>query len=165
MAKRTKAKKNSLKRPVPKRIGIVGFGFMGRMHYGYWKKQKGVKVVALCDKNTAQFTEGIEGGNLAGADNSTDYGEAVIYNDFDKMLDEAKLDAISLTLPTPLHVPLTVKALQAGVSVLCEKPMALDGKSCKKMLDAAKKAPGKNQFDDCPLPALLALLYTPQETD
>ena len=134
------AKKSSGK-VAPKRIGIVGFGFMGRMHYGYWKKQRGVKVVALCDSNLAQFTEGVEGGNLEGADNSTDYGDAVIYDDFDRMLQEADLDAISLTLPTPLHLPLSLKALKAGVSVLCEKPMSLDTKSCKIMVDAAKKAP------------------------
>jgi predicted dehydrogenase len=114
---------------------------MGRMHYGYWKKQKGVEVVALCDKNTTQFTEGVQGGNVAGADNSTDYGSAVIYDDFTKMLAEANLDAISLTLPTTLHVALTVQALKAGVSVLCEKPMALDAKSCRTMIAAAAKAP------------------------
>src|SRR5690606_26486370 len=107
------AKKSSGK-VAPKRIGIVGFGFMGRMHYGYWKKQRGVKVVALCDSNLAQFTEGVEGGNLEGADNSTDYGDAVIYDDFDRMIQEADLDAISLTLPTPLHLPLSLKALKAG---------------------------------------------------
>jgi len=124
-----------------KRVAVVGFGFMGRMHYGQWKKVKGAKVVALCDKDTAQFKAPIQGGNLAGADTSVDFGDAVIYDDFDRMLAEAKPDVISLTLPTPLHVPLTVKALKAGVSVLCEKPMALDAAACAKMIAAAKKAP------------------------
>ena len=123
------------------RVGIVGFGFMGRMHYGNWKKMKGARVVALCDQNLAQFTAPTAGGNIAGADTTTDYGDAVIYDDFDKMLAEADLDAISLTLPTPLHVPLTIKALQAGVSVLCEKPMALNAAECDKMLKAANRAP------------------------
>jgi predicted dehydrogenase len=124
-----------------KRVAIVGFGFMGRMHYGNWKKVKGAKVVALCDKDTSQFTAPVQGGNLKGADASIDFGEALIYDDFDRMLREAKPDVISLTLPTPLHVPLTIKALQAGVSVLCEKPMALDAAACGKMIEAAKKAP------------------------
>ncbi len=142
MAKRVKAgRKQKTTGKAPKRIGIVGFGFMGRMHYGYWKKQRGVKIVALCDSNLTQFAEGVEGGNLQGADNSTDYGDALLYDDFDCMLNEARLDAISLTLPTPLHLPLTVKALNAGVSVLCEKPMSLDAKSCKMMLNAAARAP------------------------
>ena len=127
---------------VVKRVAIVGFGFMGRMHYGHWKKIKGAKVVALCDKDASQFKSPIQGGNLAGADASVDFGDAVIYDDFDRMLAEAKPDVISLTLPTPLHVPLTVKALRAGVSVLCEKPMALNAAECGKMIAAAKRAPG-----------------------
>ena len=124
-----------------KRVAIVGFGFMGRMHYGNWKKMKGAKVVALCDKDATQFTAPTKGGNISGADATTDFGEAIIYDDFDRMLAEAQPDVISLTLPTPLHVPLTVKALAAGVSVLCEKPMALNAADCNKMIQAAKKAP------------------------
>jgi predicted dehydrogenase len=129
------------KEKVLKRIAVVGFGFMGRMHYGNWKKVKGAKVVALCDRDLSQFKSPVQGGNLAGADVSTDFGDAVIYDDFDRMLAEAKPDVISLTLPTPLHVPLTLKALQAGVSVLCEKPMALDAAACATMVKAAKAAP------------------------
>ena len=131
---------------VVKRVAIVGFGFMGRMHYGQWKKVKGAKVVALCDKDASQFKAPVQGGNLAGADASVDFGDAVIYDDFDRMLAEAKPDVISLTLPTPLHVPLTVKALRAGVSVLCEKPMALNAAECGKMIAAARRAPGGAQL-------------------
>jgi predicted dehydrogenase len=129
------------KETVLKRVAVVGFGFMGRMHYGNWKKIKGAKVVALCDRDASQFQRPVQGGNLVGADASTDFGDAVIYDDFDRMLAEAQPDVISLTLPTTLHVPLTVKALQAGVSVLCEKPMALDAAACEKMVRAAKQAP------------------------
>ncbi len=123
-----------------KRVAIVGFGFMGRMHYGNWKKMKGAKVVALCDHDKAQFTAPVTGGNIAGADVATDFGDAVLYDDFDLMLREAKPDVISLTLPTSIHVALTAKALQVGVSVLCEKPMALNAAECDKMIAAAKKA-------------------------
>ncbi len=123
-----------------KRVAIVGFGFMGRMHYGNWKKMKGAKVVALCDRDKTQFAAPVTGGNIAGADAATDFGDAALYEDFDVMLREARPDVISLTLPTPLHVPLTLKALQAGVSVLCEKPMALNAADCGKMIDAARQA-------------------------
>jgi len=134
------------KEKVLKRVAIVGFGFMGRMHYGCWKKVKGAEIVALCDRDTSQFKAPVQGGNLTGADASTDFGDAVIYDDFDRMLAEAKPDVISLTLPTPLHVLLTVKALKAGVSVLCEKPMALDAAACREMVKAAKKAPNGAQL-------------------
>ncbi|MDD2455307.1 MAG: Gfo/Idh/MocA family oxidoreductase [Kiritimatiellae bacterium] len=123
-----------------KRVAIVGFGFMGRMHYGNWKKMKGVKVVAVCDRDKTQFTAPVTAGNIAGADAVTDFGDIELYDDFDQMLREARPDVISLTLPTPLHVPLTAKALQAGVSVLCEKPMALNAADCGKMIAASKKA-------------------------
>lgn len=134
------------KEKVLKRVAVVGFGFMGRMHYGCWKKVKGAQVVALCDRDAAQFKSPIQGGNLKGADASTDFGDAVIYDDFDRMLSEARPDVISLTLPTTLHVPLTVKALKAGVSVLCEKPMALDAAACATMVAAAKTAPNGAQL-------------------
>lgn len=134
-----KKQKKSRARKV--KVAIVGFGFMGRMHYGIWKKMKGTHIVALCDSNLAQFDAPITGGNIAGADTSTDYGDAVIYDDFDKMLAEAKPDVISLTLPTFVHSALTIKALEAGVSVLCEKPMSLSVAECNKMIKAAEKAP------------------------
>lgn len=123
-----------------KRIGVVGFGFMGRMHYGNWKKIKGAQVVALCDKDLSQFTSSMQGGNVKGADTSTDFGTTKLYDDYDRMLAEMDLDIVSITLPTPLHLPLTAKALKAGVHVICEKPMALDTASCDAMLKAAKEA-------------------------
>ena len=60
------------------RVAVVGFGFMGRMHYGVWKRMKGAKVVALCDKDRTQFKTTIKGGNLAGADESLEFGDALI---------------------------------------------------------------------------------------
>lgn len=124
------------------RVAVAGFGFMGRMHYGIWKRMRGAGVVALCDKDLSQFKQAVTGTNLAGADASTDFGDAAVYDDFDKMLEEARPDVVSLTLPTFLHLPLTVKALKAGVSVLCEKPMALGAADCAKMIRAARSAPG-----------------------
>jgi predicted dehydrogenase len=129
-----------------KRIAVVGFGFMGRMHYANWKKMKGVKVVALCDKDMSQFSSTISNGNLAGADASTDFGDAKIYDDFDKMLAEVKPDVVDITLPTPLHVLLTAKALKLGIHVVCEKPMSLDTASCKAMLKAKNAAPKGTQL-------------------
>ncbi|MCL1922012.1 MAG: Gfo/Idh/MocA family oxidoreductase, partial [Kiritimatiellaeota bacterium] len=129
-----------------KRVAIVGFGFMGRMHYANWKKMKGCCVVALCDKDASQFKSPVTSGNLAGADGSTDFGDAVIYDDFDKMLAEAKPDIVSITLPTPLHVPLTSAALKRGVHVVCEKPMALNAADCGAMLKAKAAAPKGTQL-------------------
>ena len=124
-----------------RRVAIAGFGFMGRMHYANWRKMKGVEVVALCDKDVSQFSSPVTSGNLAGADASTDFGDTAIYEDFDVMLAEAKPDIVCVTLPTPLHVPLTAKALKRGIHVVCEKPMALTAADCNAMLKAKAGAP------------------------
>lgn len=56
------------------------------------------------------------------------------------MLAEARLDAVSITLPTHLHADLACQALAAGVAVLCEKPMALTLAACDRMAAAAHAA-------------------------
>ena len=101
------------------KIAIVGFGFMGRMHYGNWKKIRGAKVVAICDANLAQLTT-VTGGNIAGSDATTDFTGVDIYDDFAKMLAAGGFDVVDVTLPTPLHPDMTVAALRAGYHVLCE---------------------------------------------
>ena len=122
-----------------KRIAIVGFGFMGRMHYGNWKKIPGAKVVAICDANLAQLTR-VTAGNLGGAATDTDFTGIAIYEDFARMLSAGGFDAVDVTLPTPLHPEMTIAALKAGYHVLCEKPMALSVKDCDRMLAAARRA-------------------------
>lgn len=131
-----------------KKIAIVGFGFMGRTHYGNWKKIKGAKVAAICDSNLAQLTNKVQGNGKC-ADQSTDFTGIAIYDSFDKMLAEADVDIVDITLPTPLHPTMTAAALKAGKDVLCEKPMAVDAKTCDMMLAAAKKAGRKLMIAQC----------------
>ncbi|MCQ2388818.1 MAG: Gfo/Idh/MocA family oxidoreductase [Kiritimatiellae bacterium] len=133
---------------VKKRVAIVGFGFMGHMHYGAWKKQRGAKVVAVCDSNLAQITAKV-GGNLAGADNSGLAKDVKVYADFDEMLAKEPLDVVDVTLPTLLHPPTTIKALAKGVNVLCEKPMAIDARAAATMVAAAKKSKAKLMIAQC----------------
>ena len=121
------------------KIAVVGFGFMGRLHYGNWKRIPGARVVAICDANLAQFRD-VSDGNIAGVDASTDFTGIALYDDMGKMLAAGGFDVVDVTLPTPLHPEATVAALKAGCHVLCEKPMALDVASCDRMLAAAKRA-------------------------
>ena len=50
------------------------------------------------------------------------------------------LQAVSVALPNVLHAPITIDCFKAGLHVLCEKPMAMNGKEARKMRDAADKA-------------------------
>ena len=132
------------------RVGIVGLGFMGKMHLRCYQALEGVQVVAICDIDRAKFkdTSGTAG-NIEGAEEPQDLTDIGLFDDFGNMLDEADLDAISVTLPTYLHQEYVVKALNSGVHVLCEKPMALTVEECREMLTAANRSKRLLQIGHC----------------
>ena len=121
------------------RVGIVGFGFMGRQHLLCYRGLRGVRVAAICDSDKKRLckTQKITG-NIRRTGTSLDLTDVALYTDFDKMLAEQQLDAVSITLPTFMHKDSTVKALESGVHVLCEKPMATSVEQCEEMISAAK---------------------------
>lgn len=59
------------------------------------------------------------------------------YDDYDRALSE--VDAVYIAVPNHLHREYAVRAANAGVHVLCEKPMAVTEKECKAMIDAAEQ--------------------------
>ncbi len=132
------------------RVGIVGFGFMGRMHHRIWKSIKDAQVVAVCDANPNIKEDTKRAvGNIKGADGAIDFTKVEVYRDLDQMLEKAKLDAISLTLPTYLHADCSENSLLRGVNVLCEKPMALTVADCDRMIAAAKRSGKTLQIGHC----------------
>jgi len=132
------------------RIGIAGFGFMGRMHYRCWKAINGAEVAAICDVNPNIIEDTKRAvGNIEGAERAVDFGGIELYTDFEQMLKSAKLDAVSITLPTYLHADNSIKALKTGVHVLCEKPMALNVKDCDRMIRAANRSGKVLQIGHC----------------
>ena len=132
------------------RVGIIGFGFMGRMHYRCWKALEGADVVALCDANASALQGSGKGqGNIAGAEGEVDLRDVAVYSDPEELLARAKPDAVSITVPTHLHAAWTIKALEAGIHVLCEKPMALTLADGKRMIEAAEKSGKVLQIGQC----------------
>ncbi len=108
------------------KIGIVGSGFMGRTHIeGY--KNCGVKDFYVCDTN------------FENAKKLADQYDGVAYDDFNKMIEEVELDAVSICVPTPLHNPLAIAALEKGIAVLCEKPFASSNEAAQEIADKAKE--------------------------
>ncbi len=121
-------------------VGIVGFGFMGRMHYRCWKARADARIVAVCDANPNIVEDAKKAvGNIGGAE-PVDFTGIQVYQDLAAMLAREKLDAVSITLPTHLHLDCTTRALEAGVHVLCEKPMGLNVAECDRMIAAARKS-------------------------
>lgn len=60
------------------------------------------------------------------------------YEEYDKCLKSGEVDAVYIALPNHLHCEYTVKAANAGIHVLCEKPMAVTEQECEQMIRAAK---------------------------
>eukprot|EP01103_Thecamoeba_quadrilineata_P015078 TRINITY_DN4655_c0_g1_i1.p1 TRINITY_DN4655_c0_g1~~TRINITY_DN4655_c0_g1_i1.p1 ORF type:complete len:358 (-),score=64.77 TRINITY_DN4655_c0_g1_i1:3-1076(-) len=61
------------------------------------------------------------------------------YGTYDELLDDNNIDAIYIPLPNSLHCEWTIKALQKGKHVLCEKPLASNAEEAQLMVDEAKK--------------------------
>jgi predicted dehydrogenase len=132
------------------RIGIIGLGFMGKMHFQCWRSVAEAQVVAICDVEPARFTSTAgTAGNIAGAEQALDFTGVEFFTDAAAMFAKMQLDAVSITLPTYLHAEYTLLALQAGVNVLCEKPMALTGAECDRMAAAAKESGKLLQIGHC----------------
>ena len=58
------------------------------------------------------------------------------YGDYQALLDDPAIEAVYNPLPNHLHVPWTVKALDAGKHVLCEKPLALNAREAQAIVEA-----------------------------
>lgn len=61
------------------------------------------------------------------------------YEDYNKALVSGKFDAVYIALPNDMHKEFTIKAAQAGIHILCEKPMAMNANECESMLQAAEE--------------------------
>src|SRR4051794_1199472 len=96
----------------------------------YLKEMPGVEIVAAAD---------VVEDNLNKA--KTEYGVQRSYKDYNEMLKaEKEMDAVSICTPNGLHAPNSIAALEAGKHVLVEKPMAMNAKEGRAMVDAAKRA-------------------------
>ncbi|MBM4038226.1 MAG: Gfo/Idh/MocA family oxidoreductase [Planctomycetes bacterium] len=106
---------------------------MGRHHLKDYHANPRACAVAICDVDATRLAQFAAECRIP---------EEKCFTDYRKLMAAAKrleLDAASVALPNVLHAPVTIAALNAGLHVLCEKPMAMNVRQGRAMLDAARK--------------------------
>ncbi len=111
----------------PLRAGIIGLG-VGKAHAKGYRTSPDAELIAVCDINEERLQM------LA-----AEWGTPVHYTDYHRMLKETPLELVSICLPNALHAEATLLALEAGMHVICEKPMAPTVAEARQMLDAARR--------------------------
>jgi UDP-N-acetylglucosamine 3-dehydrogenase len=110
------------------RVAVIGCGSIAQhRHLPEYKANKNVELVAVCDINEERALEVAE-----------NFG-AKAYTSYEELLNAGGVDAVSVCTPNYLHAPISIAALNAGVHVLCEKPMATSKQEAEAMIAAAKE--------------------------
>lgn len=118
------------------RIGMIGYGFMGRAHSNGYRRVNNffsleyrpvLKAVAARDQAKAK----------AFADQ---WGYESIESDWRKLVDRKDIDAVDICTPNNLHKEIALACAAAGKMILCEKPLAMNGAEGEEMVRAIEKA-------------------------
>lgn len=118
------------------RIGLIGYGFMGRAHSNAFAKvghffESGHELVlqAVCGrdkKKTEAFAE--------------TWGYQSVETDWKKLIARDDIDVIDIAVPNNLHAEIAIAAAKAGKMIFCEKPLGLNGPEAEQMVKAVAKA-------------------------
>jgi len=113
----------------PINVGIAGLGRSGwNIHARTLEKLPGkYRVVAVSDPLESRRNEAME-----------KFG-CRVYADFDEIVRDDEVELVIVATPSYLHAPHTIKALESGKNVVCEKPMATNLDEADAMIETAKK--------------------------
>jgi len=114
------------------RIAVVGFNGRGKSHIEGFRKLPGVRIVALCDADSAVLEQE--------AKKFRDRNEPIeTSTDVRKVLENKDIDAISTATPNHWHALISIWACQAGKDVYVEKPVSHNVSEGRKIVEAARK--------------------------
>jgi UDP-N-acetylglucosamine 3-dehydrogenase len=113
------------------RVGVIGAGRMGGLHVTTYQRMENVRLVAVADPSAAARTRA-----LRGATSVAEYG------DWRELLEAeaSSLDAVSVACPSSGHAEVALAALECGLHVLVEKPVATTLPDALRMRAAARDA-------------------------
>jgi predicted dehydrogenase len=110
-------------------VGIVGAGGIAKfLHIPGYKRIPDVFISAISDSDEERAK------SLA-----KEFNIPRVYKNYEEMFDNEGLTAISICTPNYLHAPIAISALNKGIHVLCEKPMAISIEEAEEMVKASKR--------------------------
>ncbi len=110
----------------PLRVGLAGLGSMGRNHLRHLASREDCRLAAVADPDPAVLADAIAKTGAAG------------FADPLAMIAEAALDAVVVAAPTTAHAALTLAAIERGLPVLVEKPLAANVEEGLELVGAAR---------------------------
>jgi predicted dehydrogenase len=120
----------------PLRVGMIGYGFMGRAHSNAYKQvgqffpsSRQVVLQAACARNAETVK--------AFADQ---WGYASTETDWRKLVERQDIDVVDICTPNNLHKEIALAAAANGKAILCEKPLAMNAVEGREMVAAVEKA-------------------------
>lgn len=120
----------------PLNLGMIGYGFMGRAHSNAFRRVNNffdldyqVVMKAACGRKE----EAVKAF-------ASKWGYESIETDWRKLIERKDIDVIDICAPNDVHLEIATAAAKAGKMILCEKPIARNGKEGEKMVAAVEKA-------------------------
>lgn len=115
------------------RTAIVGCGGIAQTHATYLSKMDNVEIVSVCDI-LSERCEKLK---------STYAPDAIIYDNYIKMLDEIKPDVLHICTPHYLHAEMAIAALKRNINVMLEKPVCINLTQVEELIKAEKESNAK----------------------
>lgn len=113
------------------KFGVIGLGWFGEKHCEAMEAVSDIELHALCTRTPKRLKEVAKR-----------FGIKKVFTDYNEMLADPELQAVSITTMWDQHAAPAIAALKAGKHVFCEKPLASTVADCKKIVAAANAAPG-----------------------
>lgn len=118
------------------RIGMVGTGFMGRVHSNAYRHVGPIFRPAISPVLQAVCARNADQANTF----ARDWGYEHVETDWRRLVERDDVDAVDICVPNHLHKDIAVAAARAGKAVLCEKPLALHTADAEAMCTAVEAA-------------------------
>lgn len=125
------------------RVGIIGFGFMGRTHArAYLNAARDgypVELVKIADHSLRSLEDAdTSAGNLETGDDALDLSRVTLAQSTDEIIADPQIDLLSICTHTDTHVDFAIRAIEAGKHVLVEKPIAINPEDVQCLAAAAR---------------------------